>query len=305
MKNESPVFVCGFTRGGTNILMNILLSHPNLCKPTGETHQVFRGRYEESIWRILQRRISYDMPIRLLSRDNFFDPYNYNERPNIPEVAQWLIDNILYVEKTLAQSQAQNRLKHQGVRYTKAEVANSRLLSKNINGVIFLTPVLQKMYPDATFLGLVRDGRALCESHLRRGYSVKEVADLYRNIANRMLKYHFSQSNFYLVFFEDMISEPKRIIEKVYNKVEIDTASVRGIRLQIKSKLKQNGKHVLESEKDRKMVWYDPENLDGYFDDKINEHHIKKLDNDKQEKFEKLTEGILSKMGYIKDDRTH
>jgi hypothetical protein len=67
MKNESPVFVCGFERGGTNILMNLLLSHPSLCKPTGETAQVFRGRRGERLWRILQRRVCYDLPVQILT----------------------------------------------------------------------------------------------------------------------------------------------------------------------------------------------------------------------------------------------
>jgi len=43
MLNVKPIFIVGFQRGGTGILMNLLLSHPNVCTPRGETHQVFRG----------------------------------------------------------------------------------------------------------------------------------------------------------------------------------------------------------------------------------------------------------------------
>ena len=37
----------GFARGGTNLVLNLLRSHPDLASPRGETHEVFRGKASE------------------------------------------------------------------------------------------------------------------------------------------------------------------------------------------------------------------------------------------------------------------
>ena len=42
-------------------------------------------------------------------------------------------------------------------------------MSKNNNGLVFLSDVLREMYPDVVFFGMVRDPVALYESHNRRG----------------------------------------------------------------------------------------------------------------------------------------
>ena len=44
MLNKRPIFIIGFARGGTNIILNLLRSHPDVCSPRGETDQVFRGK---------------------------------------------------------------------------------------------------------------------------------------------------------------------------------------------------------------------------------------------------------------------
>ena len=43
------------------------------------------------------------------------------------------------------------------------------MLSKNGTGTVFATDLLAKMYPDATFIALIRNGLAICEGFTRRG----------------------------------------------------------------------------------------------------------------------------------------
>jgi hypothetical protein len=298
MLNKKPVFVCGFTRGGTNILMNFLLSHPDLCKPTGETAQVFRGRREEPFWRIVQRRLCYDAPIRLLSGQDLFNPHCYQERSSISPVVARFIDWVLDREKRWARTEAQNRFRYENVEYSMDEVASARLLSKNVNGVVFLTDVLNGMYDDVTFFGLVRDGRALCESHLRRGASVDEVAQLYEQVGEAMQTYAGQLPNFHLVRFEEVITNPMDQVSRVYQHAGLDPADVPKFRLQIKAKTEKEGERKLEAEHDRQVVWYDRTSVETYFDPAVNDHQINQLDPAARREFEQHTEATLRSLGY-------
>jgi hypothetical protein len=58
MLNTAPIFVNAFARGGSMILVNLLLSHPNVCCPSGETHKVFRGGVRAEPQWILFRGLS-------------------------------------------------------------------------------------------------------------------------------------------------------------------------------------------------------------------------------------------------------
>jgi hypothetical protein len=193
---------------------------------------------------------------------------------------------------------AQNRFKYEGVEYTEAEIIESRLLSKNVNGAVFLTPLLRKMYPNATFFGLVRDGRALCESHLRRGASVEEVVDLYRKVGGAMLDYESTYSGFHLLKFENLVREPRGVLSKVYEKANLRFSRIRKIRLQIKEKTSSGGERHLKANKDRKVVWYNQDEVSSYFDSSINSHQIGQLDNEVRAYFEDRAKDTLSSLGY-------
>jgi hypothetical protein len=153
--------------------MNMLFSHPDLCKPTGET--------------------------------------------------------------------AQNKYKFEGVEYQPVEIEQARLLAKNVNGIVFMTDALARMYPDVTFFGLVRDGRALCESHIRRGAAVRWVAQLYRHVARAMVEYQDTYQSFHIIQFEDLVQRPKSVLDFVYEKAGLSRKKVRKIHLQVKERTTAEG----------------------------------------------------------------
>ena len=67
METETPIFVTGFSRGGTTILMNLLASHPDVCT-VGEIHQIFKGsNVLDSAWEIISKAITRDLPLMLAS----------------------------------------------------------------------------------------------------------------------------------------------------------------------------------------------------------------------------------------------
>ena len=73
MKNKAPIFINSFARGGSSILLNIIRSHPDVCYPQGETHQIFRGRKGESFFLRLYKRFRY-LPILVAFKRDIFLP---------------------------------------------------------------------------------------------------------------------------------------------------------------------------------------------------------------------------------------
>ena len=58
MLNKQPIFINGFQRGGTNIMMNLILSHPHVCKLShSETHRIFYGREDQPVGRWFRRAL--------------------------------------------------------------------------------------------------------------------------------------------------------------------------------------------------------------------------------------------------------
>ncbi len=278
--------------------INLVKSHLDLCKPTGETAQVFRGRREEPFWCIVQRHLCYNLPVRLLSGQDLFNPNSYQERSPISPVVARFIDWVLNLEKRWARTEAQNRFRYENVEYSMGEVVSARLLSKNVNGVVFLTDVLNEMYDDVTLFGLVRDGRALCESHLRRGASVEEVAQLYEQVGGAMQTYAEQLPSFHLVRFEEVITNPMDQVSRVYQDAGLDPDDVPKFRLQIKAKTEEEGERELNAERYRQVVWYDRTSAETYFDPAVNDHQINQLDPAVRREFEQHTETTLRRLGY-------
>ena len=125
MLNHKPIIINGFSGGGTNIMMNIMLSHPDTAAPTGELHKVFKGGskiYEKYIGRKSYKKYIYDMPIKLLSGQDIFriDLFESRDIPNT--VVMKYIDWILFREKQKAFHPSHNLFKNPGTFYTKDEL---------------------------------------------------------------------------------------------------------------------------------------------------------------------------------------
>ena len=72
--SKAPIFINGFGSGGSNILVNLLLSHPEVCSPSGETQNVFRGGSRiESLARSVYKRVFYHIPITVMSDRAMFN----------------------------------------------------------------------------------------------------------------------------------------------------------------------------------------------------------------------------------------
>lgn len=176
---KEPIFIVAFAHGGSTILLNLIRSHPDVLGiESAETQQVFKGSRRESLQTRFAKLLRY-LPILLAERHHVFSVNRWEPRPAFIFFTQRQIDKVLYYEKFRGCDQRQYLYKTENETYALAEIYNSRLVFKNLDGLIFLSAEFAKMYPDATFIALVRNGLAVCEGHLRRGRKLEEITKNY------------------------------------------------------------------------------------------------------------------------------
>ncbi len=296
MINKAPIFVNGFTRGGTNLLMNLIVSHPDVCMLGGEMHVVFYGRDRDNI-RKWGHRLLY-LPILFTTRQHFFWPYRLYNRNKIPRLLMHYIDFLLYCSKVLA---PRNRIRGQATTNTIRQIVESRLVSKNVNGVVLTTPLFAEMYPDAIFIGLVRNGLALAEGFIRRGWTAERIGKMYEIICQQMIKDEKNNDNYFLVRFEDLIEDPVKEIANIYSCMGLDIKKVSKYRLQAKKSMTSNGTrdYSFGGETDREIKWFKPTDLHKGIRRDVNQNQIARLEDREKFTFLRLASKSMSDLNYI------
>jgi len=299
MLNQAPIFLNGFTRGGSNILTNLLLSHPGVCLPSGETQKVFLGETgAEPRWRTPYKRWRYNFPLALSGRRDLFNPDNLADRPALPPWAMRHIDRVLYRERFVARHERHNRFVSEGVLYTDEALAQARLFCRNLNGVVLMTDNFAAMYPDATFFGLIRNGLSLCEGLMRRGRSVESCAELYRRLVDKMLSDSERNERYRIVRFEDILRDPLGEMASLYQHAGLDLEQVEKIRLQSRPTLSRSGEHRLERGTEGQLVWYTKDEARSHFHPDIDAIQAAKLSAADRDSFLKVAGTTMERLGY-------
>lgn len=293
MLNKAPIFVIGFQRGGTNILTNLIASHPDVCALGRETHQVFYGRHSERVGKWLDR-LRY-APILVAAQAHVFRPGSLVERNGLPRPAMRYADWLLHRSKL-----AMNREHANGGPGAARRGHDGRLLAKNVNGLALATSVFGRMYPDATFLALVRNGLALCESYVRRGWTADAFGSTYERICDRILQDADTREDYHIVRFDEMIADPAAVIEKVYRYASLDVRAVPKFRLQAKPSMGQDGRrnYTFGGERDRETLWFSPGELGGCFRRDVDENQIARLDDRDRQTFMRRAGRSMARLGY-------
>lgn len=299
MLNRNAIFVNGFSRGGTTILTNLLASHPDVCM-LGETHHVFKGHnITDSLWRIFAKCVCYDAPIIVSQWQDFFSPRRVEPRKPLRPWVRRRVDRVLYREKTHSVHPILNEYKSPDDRYTAREIEDSRLLCKNIDGMIYATDIFAEMYPDATFFGLVRNGLAICEGHLRRGRSAEEMGWRYQVLVDKMLRDQGEMSRYWLVRFEDLVSHPQTSLATMIANAGLDFSRMSRVRMQVRRVMDAQGNHRLDGGDEWDVVWLALDELDGYFHRDVDQNQIQRLSTRDRDAFLHQAGDAMERLGYV------
>ncbi len=288
----------GFKYGGTNLIMNLLASHPDVCWLSGETQFVFNSRGSRHALDRWARKLFY-MPIKVssgavvLHRTKDIDTPRHLSRFMMPYV-----DLFFFIDKITT---ARNEFKAEDVRYTREEVRKSRFLAKNVNGLVLASSLFAGMYPDATFIALVRNGLALCEGFMRRGWTAEEAGRMYGKVCLKMIEDSGRIPNYRIVRFEEMVSDPLRFMKEIYSFAGLDEGKVEKVRLQAKRSMNPDGtrSYTFGGSKDRETHWFPVEEIRNYFRGDVNKNQIERLGAENREIFLKQAGGAMEKLGYL------
>lgn len=291
--NRSPIVVLGFQRGGTNILVNLLSSHPDTQRLGAELHEVFYGRHGRPVSAWAKRALA--APILLASSRDVLWPYNLAEREPLPRLAAHYADAILFANRW-TRYRANDR--HESAR-SQRHRARARLVAKGVNGLAFATPLLRDLYPDVHFVALVRDGYALCESWIRRGWDAERSARVYQAVCDRIELDSTRFPNYHVVRFEDLIGDPLSVLTHLYAGVELSGGVPANLKLQAKATIDASGAHRLSfGERDRQIVWVPQDRLSDYLSSDVNEHQRRNLSKQQSEVIEAIAGRALLRFGY-------
>lgn len=292
MINKAPIFLNCFSRGGSNILWNMFLTHPDVCSPIRETLDIFsfnlkRVRVEGSLAALLSRQW------------RLFDQWHLKPRSAVPKTGRQYIDKTLYRWKLKTLHDDEMKFKTEADIYSLEEVERARLVAKNNNGLAFLSDLFFEMYPDATFFALVRHPLALYESHQRRQIftSAEQFAEFYRRLATRMIEDEVRFEHYHVVKFEDLVADPLGSIKQLYGLANLDFGPVTKIRFKAKAHLQSNGRHT-SSYAVGQHYWFEPEALDQFLEPKINQYQASRLEPAEKAMLYRLTAPVLTRLGY-------
>lgn len=230
--NAKVILLCGFQRGGTSLVWNLIASHPDICAAGYETGELFQAS------QILRR-------------------CRYEHQQIEPEALRRLVDRELHAFKLHTLEHDDDRYRADGLLYTQEQVAAAALCLKSVNDDIFLTDLLQQVYPDLYVVVLARNGYALGEGYVRRGRRTTEAARTYQRIGAGMQRLMRTAPHAMLLRFEDVLTDPFGAAEELFRFLKVTPIHLDKIRLKSKKVIGVDGDHMPQFGEEHRKYWFD------------------------------------------------
>lgn len=184
MKPNRAIVINGFAYGGSNLLWNVLQSHPSLVSVMRETGLFFYPKSLRKFQPLLRKWY------------NLF-PYSATAKIHLLEARK--IKNLESLD---------HREKMPGVPYKADELQQAIPVFKSLNKDVYLNPHFERSFDRVDYIAIVRNGYALCESWKRRGRTTAEAIDHYLRIGRYFMEQEQKDPRFKVVRMEDILIDP-------------------------------------------------------------------------------------------------
>ena len=273
MLNQKVIVLSGFARGGTNIVWNILQSHPQIVAPPYETGRLFA---KSRILRLLNR-VPWCWTSRLTAR---------------------LVDYILFRYKMQSLRHPDNRYVDAGALYSRQQMERSALCLKSVNDDIHATQLLVNVYPDLYFVALARNGYSLVDGYVRRGRTVREVAHLYHQMSTEMQRCASIVPRFIMIHFENVIQRPFEVARDLFTFVDVQPCDLEMLRLKAKRTINDRGEHGVAFGSEGRKYWFSRNSIDRILDPSIDQTQMARLSGKVLDEFNREAGSALEFFGY-------
>lgn len=228
LHHRKAVIVLGLARGGTNIVWNILQSHPQLGSTIGEMGAVINPTSSHHFRNLLNRALGQAV-VRV--------------SPLRQWVGQW-IDARCYQDRMQAIDDVYARYKNETEQYTRAELEQTILCTKGTNQDMYLIDLLEMLYDETYVIVVTRDGYAVAESWLRRGHRVQKNARLYAHYMTFLHDRVQARPNWMQIKFEDVLRTPFACAGQMFEFAQLDPPALDKLRLKVKKVVNAQGERI-------------------------------------------------------------
>ena len=279
------IVINGLPYGGTNILWNIIQSHPHIVSPHGETGEI--------IFHQLLRWIPTDLLYPVLTKSRFLGAILH------PIIAQHLNH-----QKLKNINDPDDRFQYPDVKYTLKTLNESFICCKSTGREIELTSYFASNYRNPYFIGLIRNGYAWCNSWMRRldipsrGGDADTAGKKYVAWANRMINDAEQYEKYLLLRFEDCIEDPFGVSETIFNFLNISPTKLDSIRLKSKKQILPDGDHQVRYGEQNRKYWFTRNTIGELLDIQVNANQIDLLSSKDKAAFEKHANTVLKYFCY-------
>ncbi len=206
---ERPIFIIGYERSGTTLLMAMLGCHPRIAIP--EVGWLFPRIYP---WRYTYGDLSIDSNFRIMAAEMLFGLNQPLWGMNLNPMT--VVDEIISLSQEQSFAGIYAAMHH---RYTKEFGNKPRWGQKTPNNLFFVPQILEN-FPNAQFILITRDGRDACAISLDSAFGAGHV---YMAAHTWSLAYTFvkpfrekySSSTWFDVRYEDLVRKPEKELKKI------------------------------------------------------------------------------------------
>ena len=283
VKNLRLVVVNGVGRGGTNVIWNILQSHPSIVAPGGET-----SFFLYPPW-VIRHGIH---PLRILLR--------FLVESGFPPSLEAL-DRRLYEGRMANLANHTRSLKKPGQVYSEQEVMKAFLVTKSVGKDIRCTPAIHNYFPEVYTVNVVRHGFAVCEGWMRRGFSLKSAASKYNVAMREIARQQESTQNSMTLRFEDVVRSPVANAEALFDFLGVSPPKLDFYRLKAKTLMSNDGSEGVKFGVSGEKRWIEASRLRDFLDSRISERQIQLLNKDDRYLLGRIIGSTLSRFGYSAD----
>lgn len=237
---SKAIIINGFARGGTNILWNVMQSHPNICSPICETNEIIekKSRFPKPFVRLLKRPYSHKLP-----------------------VVKHLVRKRLEHCKLLNANHPDNMYKSETLKYSIAEIKASTICLKGVYnpGIddISYSQLLDSIYSPAFHITIIREGFSLCEGWTRRGIQPETTGKLYTSFMKIVARDKEKFVHYALVDFDLLLNHPFEKAEKLFMFCDEKPFALEKLRLKVKRTIDANSRHEARYGQENKKYWFD------------------------------------------------
>jgi hypothetical protein len=274
---ERAIVISALPRGGSNILWNVIASHPAVCLPRYEVKEIIE---------------QLGIAGKLIRK-------GFGERPVIGGILRRRFKRRAYDLKVACLHDEDQGQAAPDRRYQQADIEDTIICLKCLTEDLALSSFLACIYAQCHFIGLVRNGFAFCDGVVRRGGSAEDAARLYSSTVNQILSQAETFEHFEVVRFEDVLRDPFAVSEKLFRFLELEPNTLDHLRLKAKGKRGADGDYGVGFGEVDRHYWFDREKIVSALDPEIDKRQSDCLSESDRRAFKRIAETELARLGYV------